>query len=104
MALEGIESIIRHAQRSELAFKVEVTSSDMTLLFEASGTKFDEARMFNVYGSNDARTLGSRNRIAGTTEVGVGKSVCGGPDESPRKEILLKIKVVLEKDILEDGE
>ena len=104
VALGGIESIIRHALRSESAFRVEVTSSDMALLFETSGAEFDEARMSNDYGSNDARTLGKRDRIAGTTEVGVGKRICGGPDESHREEILLKTKVVLEKDVLEDGE
>jgi len=103
VALEGIESIVRHTLRSELAFRVEVTSSDMTLLFETSGTKFDDARMSNDYGSNDACTLGRRDRIAGTTEVGVRKSIGGGPDQSRREEILLKAKVVLEKDVVEDG-
>jgi len=104
VALEGIESIVGHALRSELAFKVDVTSSDMTLLFETAGAKFDEARMSNDYGCNDARTLGRQDKIAGTTEVGVGKSMCGGPGESRREEILLKVKVILEKDVLENGE
>jgi len=102
IALEGIESIIKHALRSELAFRVEVTSSDMTLLFEPPGTEFDKAKMSNDYGSNETQALRRRDRIAATTEVGVGKSICGGPDESRREEILLRVKVVLEKDVLEE--
>ena len=102
IALEGIESIINHALRSELAFRVEVTSSDMTLLFEPPGTEFDKAKMSNDYGSNETQALRRRDRIAATTEVGVGKSICGGPDESRREEILLRVKVVLEKDVLEE--
>ena len=47
VALERIEPMIRIAQRLEVAFMVEVTSSDMTLLFEAQDVVFDEARMTN---------------------------------------------------------
>ena len=104
VALEEIESIIQLSRRSQLAFKVEVTSSDMYLLFESPDTEFDDARMTDEYGSDGAPTPEGQGRIAGTTEVGVGKRVYGGPGESPREGILLKTKVVLEKDVAEDGE
>ena len=79
---------------------VEITSSDMALLSEASGAKFDGARMTDEYGSDGGPTLGKRGRIAGTTEVGVGKSVSEGAGKGRREEILLKTKVVLEKDVI----
>jgi hypothetical protein len=88
----------------EFAFMVEVTSSDMTLLYEAQDTVFDDARMTDEYGSDGVSTPETQDRIVGTTEVGVGKSVCGGPGEGRRAEILLKTKVVLEKDVVGDGE
>ena len=100
--LKDIESIIQLSLRLELAFKVEVKSSDMTLLFEAPDTTFDSTRMVNEFGSDGVRTPGRRDRIAGTTEVGVGKR-CGGPDGSRQEEILLKTKVVLERDVVNDG-
>ena len=103
VALKRIESMIRIAQRLEAAFMVDVTSSDMTLLFEAQDVVFDEARMTNEFGSDSVFRPGRGDRIAGTTEVGVVKSVRGGPDGSRRAEILLKTKVVLEKDVVEDG-
>ena len=104
VALEEIESIIQLSLRSELAFRVEVMSSDMTLLFEAAGAVFDGMRMTDEFGSDGAPIPEGQDRIAGTTEVGVGKSVSGGPGESRRAYILLKTKVVLEKDVREDGE
>ena len=104
VALEEIESIIRLSLRSELAFRVEVMSSDMTLLFEAPGTTFDDTRMDNEFESNGAPILEAQDMIAGTTELGVGKSVRGAPGESRRVQVLLKTKVVLEKDLVEDKE
>ena len=100
-ALEGIESIARLSQHLVSVFRAEVTSSDMTLLFATPGAGFDDVGMTNELGSGGRSTPGRRDRVAGTTEVGVGKSVCGGPGESRRAEILLKTKVVLEKDIVE---
>ena len=44
---------------------------------------------------------GREDRVAGTTEVGVGETVCEGPGEVRRREILLKTKVVLEKDVID---
>ena len=100
MALEGIESTIRLAQRLELAFMVEVTSSDMSLLFEATDTIFDDTKMTNDFGSSDGSTPGKQDKIVGTTEVGVGKSICDGVGKGRRMEILLKPKVVLERDVV----
>ena len=48
---------------------VDVTSGDMTLLFEALDTVFDEAKMTNEFGSDSAMS-GGRDMVAGTTEVG----------------------------------
>jgi len=103
VALDGIETIIQHALRLEFAFKVEVTSSDMALLFEAPGTVFDDTTMINDIGSDGASTPGGQDWVAGTTEVGVRKRVCGAGQKSPRTEILLKTKVVLEKDVMTMG-
>ena len=101
MALSGIETIDRLAMRLELAFMVEVASSDMSLVFEIPHTTFDNTRMVNEFGSNNGFTPGGRDKVAGTTEVGVGKSVGGGRGEGRHKEILLKAKVVLEKEVEE---
>ena len=60
VALERIEPMIRIAQRLEAAFMVDVTSSDMTLLFEAQDVVFDEARMTNEFGSNNVSELCQR--------------------------------------------
>jgi len=96
---DGIKTIAQLSLHSESAFVVEVTSSDMTLLFAAPGTMFDDAKMDKVDTSNNVSAPRRRDKVAGTTEVGVGKSVCMGPGKSRREEILLKTKVVLEKDL-----
>ena len=100
-ALKGIESIIRSALRLEYAFMVEVMSSDMSLLFETPGTAFDGARMASEFESNGAQSTDcSRgDTVAGVTELGVGKRACGGPAEPARVSVLLKTKVVLERDV-----
>ena len=82
---------------------VEVLSSDMSLLFEAPDTVFDEARMANEFGSGGAPVPGGQDRIAGTTGVGIGKGMRGGPDRNRRAEIPLKTKVVLVRDVVGDG-
>ena len=99
VALEEIVSVIRLSLRLEFTFRVEVASSDMSLLFETPGTLFDNARMISDFGSDGAPTLGRQDRVAGTTEVGVEKRICD-VGESSRTEILLKTKVVLEKDVM----
>ena len=88
-----IESIVQLSLDLESAFMIEVTSSDMSLMFEAPDTEFDGARMIDEVGS------GRRDKVAGVIEVGVKKSVCGRPGESRRVNFLLKTKVVLEKDV-----
>ena len=60
MVLERIESIIRIAQRMEVAFMVDVTSSGMALLNEEPNTVFDDAKMTNEFGSNSASKLCQR--------------------------------------------
>lgn len=80
---------------------VEVTSSDMFLLFETPGAVFDDARMTDEFGPGGASTPGEQDGIAATTEVGVGKNVSEGSGKARHTEILLKTKVVLEKDIVE---
>ena len=100
VAFGGIETIHRLALRLEFAFMVDVAPSGMFLVYETPHTAFDEAKMINEFGS-EASTLGREGKIAGTIEVGVGKSVCGGRGEGRRTEVLLKVKVVLEKDVAE---
>ena len=95
--------MIRTVQRLKAAFMVDVTSSDMALLFEIPDTVFDEARMADEFESDGDSEGGGQDRIAGMTEVGVEKSTCGKPGEARRVEILLKTKVVLEKDIVGGG-
>jgi len=73
VALEGIEKIIRNATCLESAFKVEITSSDMSLLFDAAGTAFDDAKMTDEYGSDGAPAPGRQDRIAGRRRWGSGK-------------------------------
>ena len=91
------------AMRLEYTFMVEVVSSDMVLLFEAPDTVFDEARMASEFGSDsDFPPPGTRGNVVGTTEVGVGKRISEGSGDTQRAEILLKTKVVLEKDVVEN--
>ena len=95
--------MIRTAQRLKAAFMVDVTSSDMALLFATPDIAFDDARMIDEFGSDGGSKSEGQDRVAGTTEVGVEKSTCEKPGEARRTEILLKIKVVLEKDVIGDG-
>ncbi|KAF9783756.1 hypothetical protein BJ322DRAFT_1109605 [Thelephora terrestris] len=83
-------------------FMVEVVSSDMSLLFEAPGTVFDARRMTSEFGADSGSSPGTRSNVMGTTEVGVGKSISGGSGDTRRVEILLKTKVVLERDVVGD--
>ena len=100
MALKGIETIDRLAVRLEFAFMVEITSSDMSLLFETPSTVFDKTMMTDELESDKTPTPGRRDKVAGTTEVGVGKSTYEGRGGRRPMEVLLKTKVVLEKDVV----
>ena len=80
---------------------VDIMSSNMALLFEAPNTVFNEERMTNEFESDSSFEPG--DRIAGTTGVGVEKRICGGLDETGSAEILLKPKVVLERDVVGGG-
>jgi uncharacterized protein YukE len=102
-ALERIEEMIRTTRRLEKVFMVDVTSSDMSLIFHNPDVLFDGAKMINEFGADSAAEPGKPERIAGTTEVGVQKTVCKKPGEPRHVEILLKPKVVLEKDVVGDG-
>lgn len=99
VALAGIETIKQLALRLESVFMVEVSSSDMYLRVGTPRALFDETRMANEFESDEASTPGRRDKVAGTTEVGVEKSVYVGRGKDRRTEILLKPKVVLEKDV-----
>ena len=99
VALKGIESIVLFSLKLETAFMVEVTSSDMSVLSVAPGAVFDDAKMINEFESDDTPAPGRGDKVAGVTEVGVRKSVCRGGGRGWQVEILLKARVVLEKDV-----
>ena len=77
----------------------EIVSSKVYLIVEAPDTVFGDARMANEFGSDGAFTSRGQGRVAGTTEVGVGKRAHRKPGNGQREEILLKAKVVLENDV-----
>jgi hypothetical protein len=99
-ASTGIEKIERLAMDLESVFMVDITSSDMYLLFEAPSTAFDEARMTRECEPDKTPTSRSQSKVVGTTEVGVEKRVGGKQGEDRHTKILLKPTVVLEKDIV----
>ena len=101
-ALEGIKSMIETVQRLETAFMVDVASSDLSLLYGHPDTMFNKAKMTNKLESDGACKPGKEGKIVGTTEVGVEKSICE-QGETRHAETLLKVKVVLEKDVVGDG-
>ena len=102
VALGGIETVHRLALRLESVFMVEITSSDMFPLSIAPRTVFDKTIMTDEFGSDEAQsTPRKQDIVAGTTEMGVTKSVCGRRGEDRRTEVLLKARVVLEKDVAE---
>ena len=95
-ASKGIETINRLALRLKSAFMVDIVHSDVWLLFEGPRTVFDGMRMAKEFETDEASTHWRQDKVAGTTEVGVEKSVCGLQGEGRRTEVLLKTKVVLE--------
>ena len=100
--LERIEEMIQTAHRLEKVFMVDITSCDMSLIFHPSGP-FDDAKMTNEFGVDSVAMPGKQERIAGTIEVGVQKSVFRKPGEPRHVAILLMPKVVLERDVVGDG-
>jgi len=93
-----IETIDRLAVRLESAFMGEITSCDMCLVYEAPCATFDAARMTREFKSHGSSTPRGQDKVAGTTEVGVEKRV-GSRGEAHRTQVLLKTKVVLERDL-----
>jgi hypothetical protein len=98
-ASNGIEAIDRLVLRLESIFMIDITSSDTSLFFETPGTVFDDVRMARETAFDETFTPGGKDIVAGTTEVGVERSVGEGQGEDQRMEILLKAKVVWEKDL-----
>lgn len=99
VASSGIETIHRLSMRLESAFMVDISSSDMYLLFGNPRTDFDDATMTREFESDKSSTRRRKDKVAGTTEVGVEKNVCGKKGEGVRTEVLLRAKVVLEGDL-----
>ena len=62
-----------------MVFVVETTSSDMLLPLEAPSTIFDDGRITNGFRSYGEPTLGRRDGITGTPEMGVGKTCAENP-------------------------
>lgn len=98
-ASNGIETIDRLVLRLESVFIVDIISSDMCLLFETPFTAYNDLRMAKEIDQFDDRIPGGEDAVAATTEVGVGKCVGERQGEGRRMEVLLKAKVVLEKDL-----
>jgi hypothetical protein len=98
-ASSGIEAIDRLVLRLESIFMVDIISSDTSLFFETPGTVFDDVRMAMEAEFDGTFTPGGKDVVAGTTEVGVERSVGEGQGEDQRTEILLKAKTVWEKDL-----
>lgn len=93
-----IEIIDRLAVRLESVFMVDITSSDMYLLSETPCAVFDGTRMVEEFEPDENSTPSEQGKVVGTTEVGVEKSV-GRRGERQRTQVLLKTRVVLEKDL-----
>lgn len=100
-ASSEIETIDKLARRLESAFMVDIKSSDMYLLFETPLTVFDKMRVKKEFRSNGREARQGRDKVAGTTRVGVWKTVGGRQGEGRRTEVLLKARVVLERDLID---
>jgi hypothetical protein len=95
-----IETIDRLAVDLESVFMVDITSSDMRLLYESPSTDFDHTRMTDEFESDGSSTPKGQDKVVVTTEVGVEKSV-GRRGQPPHTQVLSKTKVVLEKDLVD---
>lgn len=100
-ASKGIKTIERLAMRLESVFMEDIMSCDMYLLCEPPYVEFDGTRMTREVESDRTPTPKGQGKVAGITEVGVEKSICAGREGGRRTQVLLKTKVVLEKDLLE---
>jgi hypothetical protein len=97
---DRIETIDRLAVRLESVFMVDITSSDMRLIYETTFTEFDDTRMVDEFESGGGSTPKGQDKVVVTTEVGVEKSV-GRRGQPPHTQVLSKSKVVLEKDLVD---
>lgn len=77
---------------------VDIASCDMSLLYVHPRTEFNDARMSTEFESNRSATR-RQGKVAGVTEVGVEKRV-GKRGEGLRTKVLLKAKVILERDLV----
>ena len=68
---------------------VDVTSSDVSLLFEAPNAMFDGMGWLTSWGLMVSAFLGKQDSILGKTEVGLGKAYMRGPGEIRPPKILL---------------
>ena len=101
-ASKGIATIEKLALRLESIFMQDILSCDMCLLYETpSCSLFDARRMTREVESDDGPIPRGQDKVAGTTEVGLEKSVSLGRGKDRRAQILLKTKVVLEKDLVD---
>ena len=98
-ASNRLETISEFARRLESMFTADITSSDMYLLFESPHALFDETKMSRGIESDEHSPPRGQAKVAGTIEVGIGKTVCGREIEGPRIVVLLKPKVALENDL-----
>ena len=98
-ASNGIEIINRLAQRLESMFMADITSTDMYLIFVAARATFNDTWMSKEFESDESLTSHGRDKVAGTTGVGVAKKLWGARGEAKRMKYLLKTKVVLESDL-----
>ena len=87
--------------RLESVFMEDIMSCDMCLLYEPPCAKFDGTTMTREDESDKTPIPKGKDNVAGTTEVGVEKSVCLGQGGGRHTQVLLKTTVVLEKDLVE---
>jgi hypothetical protein len=95
-----IETIDRLAARLESVFMVDITSSDMRILYDSPSTGFDHTRIADKCKSDGDSTPKGQDKVMVTAEVGVVKSV-GRRGQPSHAQVLLIAKVVLEKDLVD---
>lgn len=83
---------------------VDITSTDLCLLFEWPHADFDKRKMINVSDPDESLARRRQAKVAGTIAVGVRKSVGGRHGTTRHTVVLLKAKVVLERNTETEGE